>query len=100
MAPRLQILKIQRALCLLQRPGFHGVGVNHGGLQICVAEQFLNGPDVVVGRQQMAGEAVAQSVRRGAFGDLSFANRPLKHLLKGGLMHMVAPQFTGAVYFG
>ena len=40
------------------------VGVDHGGLNICVAEQFLHGADVVSAFQQVCGKAVAHGMGR------------------------------------
>ena len=40
----------------------HGVGVNHGCSDIAVAQKLLNGPDVVVGLEEVTGKAVAAGV--------------------------------------
>ena len=55
-------LQIQRTLRLLDGPHRHAVGVDHGGFEACVAEQFLNDPDIVVRLQEMGGEGVAEGV--------------------------------------
>jgi hypothetical protein len=44
-------------------------GVERGRLQLGVAEQHLDHPDVDVLFEQMGGEAMTQGVRRDAFGD-------------------------------
>jgi hypothetical protein len=45
------------------------VRVDHGGLDAGVAEQFLDGANVIARLQQMRGEGVAKRVTGGAFGD-------------------------------
>jgi len=45
------------------------VGVDHGGADIAVAEELLDGPDVMVVLQQMGGEGMAKDVTRGGLGD-------------------------------
>lgn len=49
------------------RADLEHVGVDHGGLDVFMAEQILDGADVVTGFEQVGGEAVAQSVAGGAF---------------------------------
>ena len=53
------------------------VGVDLCGADVCMAEQFLDGTDIVVGFQQVGGETVSQRIhtlpansgRRGSFID-------------------------------
>jgi hypothetical protein len=47
------------------------VGVDLGGGDILVTEQFLDGPDVVMVFQEVGGEAVPEGMAGGGFGDLS-----------------------------
>ncbi|MGH3431143.1 MAG: hypothetical protein ACRDQZ_26840 [Mycobacteriales bacterium] len=44
------------------------VGVDHGGLDVAMAEDLLHGADVVAGVEEARGEAVAQGVRADRFG--------------------------------
>jgi hypothetical protein len=44
------------------------MGVDHGGLEEFVAEQFLNCPDIISVLQKMCGKAVPHCVHRGLFG--------------------------------
>ncbi len=43
------------------------VGVDHGGFDVFVSEEFLDGADVVAILKEMGGEAVAEGVRGNAF---------------------------------
>jgi len=45
------------------------VRVDHGGLDVLVAEEFLHGADVVAGHEQVRGKAVAERVRADGLGD-------------------------------
>ena len=47
------------------------VVVDHGGLEIVVAEEFLGGADVGAIFEQVRGDGVAEGVAGGAFGDPS-----------------------------
>jgi hypothetical protein len=44
------------------------VGVDHGGGYVAVAEEFLDGADVVAGFKKVGGETVAEGVRADGFG--------------------------------
>jgi hypothetical protein len=52
------------------------VGADHRRLDVLVAQQWLDGAYVIVVLQEVRGEAVAQGVRAGRFGDA----RPLRRL--------------------
>jgi hypothetical protein len=54
--------EIERTFRLLDGYAPHGMRVYHCGSHIAVAKQLLNRADVIVGLQQMAGEAVAKRV--------------------------------------
>jgi len=45
-----------------QRPLVEHMRVDHGGLDVGVAEKFLHGADVLAGFQQMSSEAMAEAV--------------------------------------
>ena len=70
----------------LPRPGafVQDMGIDHGGLDVGVAEEFLDGADVLSGLQQMGGEAVPKAVRREANRQPALPdgllNRPLNKL--------------------
>ena len=55
--------KIKRAFGLFCRGAFDGMRVNHRGSQVAVAQELLNGPNVVIGLQQMAGKGVSERMR-------------------------------------
>lgn len=57
------ILQIKRAFGFLLRDTFYRMRINHGSSDITVAEQFLNGPDIIIGLQQMACITVAKRMR-------------------------------------
>jgi hypothetical protein len=46
------------------------VGVDHGGRDVAVAEELLDGADVVSGFQKVGGEGVAEGVAADAFGEV------------------------------
>ena len=60
------ILKIHRTA---NRPGalFQNVGVNHGGADIFVAQELLNGANVVARLQKVGGETVSKRMNAGRF---------------------------------
>jgi hypothetical protein len=51
------------------------MGVDHGGLDIGVAKQFLDRTDIITVLQQMSGEAVPESVGGDVFGQASTSSR-------------------------
>jgi hypothetical protein len=64
--------------------------VDHGGPHIAVTHELLDGADVVIGLQQMAGETVAKSMGRGPLGDLGSLHRTPDRLLHMTLMEVVS----------
>ena len=64
------------------------------GRHIAMAEQFLYGPDVVAGLEQVRGECVPQRVRRGGLGDAGGADRALDGALDRLFVHVVAPPYA------
>ena len=70
--------------------GLDGMGVDHRGSHIAVAHHLLNGANVVIGLQQVAGETVAEGVGRGALGDFRLFHRQADRFLHMGFMQMVA----------
>ena len=45
------------------------MGVDHGGFDVFVAEEFLDGSDVVAVLEEVGGEGMAEGVRADFFGD-------------------------------
>lgn len=70
------------------------VGVDHGGFDVFVAEEFLDGADVVAALEEVGGEGVAEGVGCDAFVDscglLGFADGALE----GGFVDVVAGGFA------
>jgi hypothetical protein len=83
------ILKIHRTA---NRPGalFQHVGVNHGGADVFVAQEFLNGANVIARFQKVRGETVSKRVNAGRFRQPGGPNRIFHGALKGRFMDMVA----------
>ena len=72
------------------------LGVDHGGADVFVAEEFLDGADVVAGFEEMGGERVTVDVKGDAFGDVrAFGGIPQGFLHHAGI-EMVAVPDTGA----
>ena len=82
-------LKIQRTFSLLDSSAFHGMGINHGGSDIAMPQQFLNSSDVIIGQQQMAGKTVPESMRGDTLRYLSGFHGPPESLLDPGGMDMI-----------
>ena len=64
-------LKIKRAPGLFDGFAFNCVGINLGGSDIAVTQQFLNRANIIIGLQQVAGKTVPESMGRGTFRDFS-----------------------------
>jgi hypothetical protein len=64
-------LKIQRAA---HRPAaaFQDVGVDHGGADVFMPEEFLDGADIIAGLEQMGCKGVAQGVAGDALLEAGF----------------------------
>lgn len=73
----------------------HDMGVDHGGADILVPEQLLNGADVVTVFKQVGGKAVAKGVAGDRFGNAGQANGPFERPLKGAGVN-VRPAFDAA----
>jgi len=61
--------EIQRASGLLDRPARNGLQIDHGCLDVGVAQEPLDCRQIVAGQQKVARERVAQGVRRHALGN-------------------------------
>jgi hypothetical protein len=44
------------------RTTIQDMGIDHGGLHVLMPEQFLHGPNIVAGFQQMRGKRVAERI--------------------------------------
>ena len=64
--------------------------IDHRGSDVAVSHHFLDGADVVIGLQQVAGKTVAEGVGRGALGDLRLFYRPADRFLYMRFMQVVA----------
>lgn len=64
------------------------MGVDHGGGEILVAEQLLNGADVRAGVQQVGGEGVAKGMAGDAGAHAKTAHDVRHGVLDGGLVQM------------
>ena len=86
-------LEIKRAFGLLDCLAFDRMGIDHGCSYITVAQQFLNCPDIVIGLQEMTGEAVTKCVGRSTLNEFRLGNCPFYGLLDMSCVKMVAPVF-------
>ena len=66
------------------------VGVDHGRLDVAVAEEFLDGADVVSVLEEVGGEGVAQGVTGGGLGDARGSDGLFHGPLNHGRMEVVA----------
>jgi len=66
------------------------VGVDHGGFDVGVAEEFLDGANVVAILQEVGGEAVAEGVGADALGDASELGGFVNGFLHAVFVQMVA----------
>ena len=65
-----------------------------------MAEEFLNGADVVAVLEEVGGEAVAKGVRGNAFVDFGRARSFFNGFLKGGFVNVVTAEKSGFRVFG
>jgi len=72
------------------------VGVDHRGIEVCVAEEFLDGADVGAGFQEMGGEGVAEGVAGGGLEDFGAGDGVADKALEDGFVEVVASALTGA----
>jgi hypothetical protein len=79
-----------------QSSAVEDVGIDHGGIDVGMAEKFLDGADIVTGFQQMGGEGMAQGVAADGFLDASLAGGATDLLLQAGFVHVVAAEDAAA----
>jgi len=66
------------------------VSINLCRFNVLVAEEFLHSADIVAGFQEMGGEAVAEGVGCGRFGDAAGLDRGADSALQIGVVGVVA----------
>ena len=66
------------------------VGIDHGGFDVFVSEQFLDGADIVSVLEEVSGKGVAEGVRGDGFIDLCFLGGFTYGTLENALIQMVA----------
>ena len=71
------------------------VQVDHGGADILVAEELLDGADVVAVAEHLSGEGVAEGVAGGGFGEAGLANSALYGALHCGGVKGGTPAAVG-----
>jgi hypothetical protein len=72
------------------------VGVDHGGADVAVAEELLDGADVVAAFEEMGGEGVAKGVAGGWLGDTCNLGRVVPLYLMGEIFSSTSCSgFTG-----
>ncbi len=86
--------EIVRSFCLFDGLTFDGVSIDHGRSDIAVAQQLLDGSDVIIGLEQVTGKAVAEGVGGCALTDPCLVHRRPYGLLQVRLMQMISPIFT------
>jgi hypothetical protein len=65
------------------------MGINHGRADIAMPEHLLDGPDVIIGLEQMAGKGMAEGVCRSTFGQPDFFDRRPDGFLCMGFMQVI-----------
>ncbi len=58
------------------------MGVNHGGGDVTMAEQFLNGANIVAAFEKMGGEAMAKGMATGGLSEAGGGDRAFDGVLK------------------
>ena len=71
-------------------PTIEHVGVDHGGLELGVAEELLDGSDVVAGEEEMGGEGMPHRVGSGRLADPSVASGVLYGALDAAGVEVMA----------
>jgi hypothetical protein len=72
------------------------VGVDHGDGDVAVAEELLDGADVVAGFEEVGGEGVPEAVGGDVLGDPGEGRAQLDGSLDDGLVEVVAAGLSGA----
>ena len=72
------------------------VCVYHGGLDVLVPKEFLDGPDIIAILQQVGGETVSEGVTTDGFIDASQFDSPPDGLLHAAFREVMAAHDAGA----
>ena len=72
------------------RTTIQDMGIDHGGLHVSMPEQFLHGPHIVAGFQQLRGERVPQGMAGDVFGDPGQASRGTYRFLQTTFIQVMA----------
>ncbi len=76
------------------------MGVDHGGADVFVTEEFLDGADVIAGLEKVGGERVAEGVTGDALGQADFLSSPTDGALQGRGIEVMAAFFPLAAGIG
>ena len=71
------------------------VGVDHSGADVVMAEELLDGANVVASFENVSGEAVSECVASCAFGYAGFDEGSVERALEHGFVEVVASEFAG-----
>jgi len=71
------------------------MGIDHGGAHILMAEQFLDGPDIIAILNQVRGKRMPQGMTTGRLGYSGFPGSFFDGLLDNGLMEMMPVLLAG-----
>jgi len=85
--------QIERAYGFPNGGAFHRMRVDHGGPDIAMPQQLLDGADVGVGLEQVAGKTVPKAMSRRPLADPGLPHRLLDRFLHLGFMQMIASVF-------
>jgi hypothetical protein len=79
-----------------QTTSFENMGVDHGGGDIFVAEEFLNGTDIIATLKQVGSETVAQGVGADRFMDTGLTGRLSDGFTQATFIQVMPADLTGA----
>jgi hypothetical protein len=79
-----------------QAAALEDVGVDHGGAYVLVAEEFLDGADVVTGLEKVGSEGVTEGVAGDALLDFGPLRSPFDGALQAGGVEVMAAHFAAA----
>jgi hypothetical protein len=88
---RISGLKIQRTMNA-EPAAIEDMGVDHGCFDIGMAEEFLDGADIVAGFEQVGGEGVTEGVATDGLGYAGNAGRPADFLLQAGYIRVMTAE--------
>jgi len=71
------------------------INVNHGGLHVLLAQDFLHGPNVEAAIQDLRGKRMLKGMACGAFGQPRLFQRAVNRLLDDRFVNVMPPLFAG-----